>query len=154
MSRLFFQKIFVILKIILINLRRFQMIHHYKNIHPTIHESAFVAKDAVMIGDVTIDAHASISFKRVSRGDVAPTYIGKRVNIHYLSMIHQSPGVRLSNEYDVTIGQQVTLQAVNTQRYALIDMDSLVLTGAELSVNAWLIAANLRPPDEKIPPHT
>lgn len=54
------------------------MIHHYKNIVPQIHESVFVAKNATIIGDVTIDEESSIWFQSVIRGDVAPTRIGKR----------------------------------------------------------------------------
>jgi len=130
------------------------MIHHYKNIHPTIHESAFVAKDAVIIGDVTIDEHASIWFKTVIRGDVAPTYIGKRVNIQDLSMIHQSPDLPVTIGDDVTIGHQVTLHAATIKSNALIGMGSLILDGAEIGENAYLGAGSLVPPGKKIPPHT
>ena len=57
----------------------YKMIHHYKNISPKIHDSVFIAKNATIIGDVTIDEDSSIWFKTVIRGDVAPTRIGKRV---------------------------------------------------------------------------
>ena len=38
---------------------------------PRIHETAFVAPNATIIGDVTIGAHASVFYGAVLRGDIA-----------------------------------------------------------------------------------
>jgi len=130
------------------------MIHHYKNKKPSIHDSAFIAKDAIIIGDVTIDEHCSIWFKTVIRGDVAPTYIGKRVNIQDLSLIHQSPDLPVTIEDDVTVGHQVTIHAATIRSNALIGMGSIILDGAEIGENAYIGAGSLVPPGKKIPPHT
>ncbi|MFZ3576820.1 gamma carbonic anhydrase family protein [Virgibacillus sp. DJP39] len=130
------------------------MIHHYKNITPTIHESAFVAKDALITGDVTIGKETSIWFKTVIRGDVAPTRIGNRVSIQDLSMVHQSPNNTVIIEDDVTIGHQVTLHSAVVRKNALIGMGSLVLDGAEIGEHAFLGAGSLVPPGKKIPPRT
>ena len=121
---------------------------------PTIHESAFIAKDAVITGDVTIDAESSVWFKTVIRGDVAPTRIGKRVSIQDLSMIHQSPNNTVIIEDDVTIGHQVTLHSAIIRNNALIGMGSLILDGAEIGEHAFLGAGSLVPPGKKIPPRT
>src|SRR5699024_1014167 len=130
------------------------MIHHYKNTNPSIHETAFIAKDAVIIGDVSIDEHASIWFKTVIRGDIAPTIIGKRVNIQDLSMIHQSPDMPVIIEDDVSVGHQVTIHAATIRSNALIGMGSILLDGAEIGENAYIGAGSLVPPGKKIPPHT
>lgn len=130
------------------------MIHHYKDITPTIHDSAFIAKDAVITGDVTIGEESSIWFKTVIRGDVAPTKIGKRVSVQDLSMIHQSPNNPAIIEDDVTIGHQVTLHSAIIRNNALIGMGSLILDGAEIGEHAFLGAGSLVPPGKKIPPHT
>ncbi|WP_404453768.1 gamma carbonic anhydrase family protein [Virgibacillus necropolis] len=130
------------------------MIHHYKNITPTIHESAFIAKDAVITGDVTIGEESSIWFKTVIRGDVAPTRIGNRVSVQDLSMIHQSPNNTVIIEDDVTIGHQVTLHSAIIRNNALIGMGSLILDGAEIGEHAFLGAGSLVPPGKKIPPRT
>lgn len=114
------------------------MIHPYKNIHPQIADSAFIAKNATIIGDVVIDEGASIWFKTVIRGDVAPTRIGKRVNIQDLSLIHQSPDLPVIIEDDVTIGHQVTLHACTIRQHALIGMGSIILDGAEIGENAFI----------------
>lgn len=130
------------------------MIHHYKDKVPEIHESAFIAKDSTIIGDVTIDEYSSVWFKTVIRGDVAPTKIGKRVNIQDLSLIHQSPDIPVIIEDDVIIGHQVTIHSATIRSNALIGMGSIVLDGAEIGENAYLGAGSLVPPGKKIPPHT
>lgn len=130
------------------------MIHHYKNIAPKIHPSTFVAKNATVIGDVTIDEDCSIWFQSVLRGDVAPTTIGKRVNIQDLSMIHQSPDLPVTIEDDVTVGHQVTIHGATIRNNALIGMGTMILDGAEVGEHAYIGAGSLIPPGKKIPPHT
>ena len=130
------------------------MIHHYKNKFPNIHPSAFIAKNATIIGDVTIEEEVSIWFQTVIRGDVAPTYIGKRVNIQDLSLIHQSPNLPVTIKNDVTVGHQVTVHGCTIQNMALIGMGSILLDGVEIGENAFIGAGSLLSPNTKIPPFT
>ena len=130
------------------------MIGSYNGIKPKIHPSVFVAKNADIIGDVTIDEGSSIWFQTVIRGDVAPTHIGKRVNIQDLSLIHQSPDSPVIIEDDVTIGHQVTLHGCKIRKNALIGMGSLVLDNVEVGENAFIGAGSLLSPGTVIPPNT
>lgn len=130
------------------------MIDHYKEIYPTIHPTAFIAKNAVINGDVHIEEEASIWFHTVIRGDVAKTTIGKRANIQDLCMLHQSPNQPLIIEDDVTVGHQVTLHGATVRKDALIGMGSLILDGAEIGEHAFIAAGSLVPPGKKIPAHT
>ncbi|CDQ39258.1 MULTISPECIES: gamma carbonic anhydrase [Virgibacillus] len=127
------------------------MIHPYKDFYPIIHESVFVAPDAMIIGDVTIGEESSIWFKTVIRGDVAPVRIGKRISIQDLSMLHQSPNQPLIIEDDVTVGHQVTLHSAIIRNKALIGMGSIILDGAEIGENAFIGAGSLVSPGKKIP---
>lgn len=130
------------------------MIHHYKNIYPSIHDSVFIANNATVIGDVTIDEQTSIWFNTVIRGDVAPTKIGKRVSIQDLTMVHQSPDIPAVIEDDVTIGHQATLHSAIIRQNALIGMGATILDGAEVGEYAFIGAGSLVPPGKKIPPHS
>ena len=67
-------------------------------IEPKIHESVFVAPNAVIIGDVTIDEGANIWFGAVLRGDWGSIKIGKRTSIQEHVTIH------VEKESYVTIG--------------------------------------------------
>lgn len=54
------------------------IIYPYKGKEPEIAESAYIAKNAVVTGDVKIGDETSIWFNSVIRGDVSPTIIGKK----------------------------------------------------------------------------
>lgn len=130
------------------------MICEYKGKHPDIHSTAYIAEDAVITGDVTIEEKASVWFKTIIRGDVAPVHIGKHSNIQDLSMLHQSPGKPLIIEEGVTIGHQVTLHSSHIKKNALIGMGSMILDGAEVGEQAFIGAGSLVPPGKVIPPNT
>lgn len=130
------------------------MFHAYKGVAPEVHESVFVAKNATIIGDVIIGEDSSVWFQTVIRGDVAPTRIGKRVNIQDLSMIHQSPNMPVTIEDDVTVGHQVILHACTVRKNALVGMGAQVLDGAEIGEGAFVGAGSLVTPGTKIPPNT
>ncbi|GEN54225.1 gamma carbonic anhydrase [Halobacillus faecis] len=130
------------------------MICEYKGRVPDIHPSAYVAEDAVITGDVTIQEKASIWFKTVIRGDVAPVHIGKNTNIQDLSLLHQSPDKPLIIEDGVTVGHQVTLHSAHIKENALIGMGSLILDGAVIGEQAFIGAGSLVPPGKVIPPNT
>ncbi len=130
------------------------MIYPYKGSQPNIDSTVFIADGVMISGDVTIEEKSSVWFNTVIRGDVAPTHIGKRVNIQDLSMLHQSPNTPLIIEDDVTVGHQVTLHSCTLRKNALIGMGSLILDGAEIGEGAFIGAGSLVPPGKKIPPNS
>ena len=129
-------------------------IYPYHEKQPKIHESVYVADYAVITGDVEIDELSSIWFNTVIRGDVAPTIIGKRVNIQDNSVLHQSPNNPLVLEDDVTIGHSVILHSCTVKQGALIGMGSIILDGAIIGEGAFIGAGSLIPPGKVIPPNT
>lgn len=126
----------------------------YKGIKPVIHKTAYIAKTAEIIGDVKIDEDVSIWPQTVIRGDVAPVTIGKRTNIQDLSLIHQSIGIPVVIEDDVSIGHQVTLHSCLIKKNALVGMGSIILDGAEIGENSFIGAGSLVTPRTVIPPNT
>lgn len=129
------------------------MIHDFKDFTPEIHDSVFVAHNATIIGDVIIEEDSTVWFQTVIRGDVAPTRIGKRVNIQDLSMIHQSDDFPVVIEDDVTVGHQVILHGCTVRKNALVGMGAQVLDGAEIGEGAFVGAGSLVTPGTKIPPN-
>lgn len=128
------------------------MIYPYKDKHPQIDPSAFIADYATITGDVKIGAESSVWFYTVVRGDVAPTVIGNKTNIQDLCMLHQSPNNPLILEDNVTVGHQVTLHSCIVRKNALIGMGSVILDGAEIGEGAFIGAGSLVPQGKVIPP--
>ena len=131
-----------------------QLIYPYKGKYPKISETAFIADYVTITGDVEIGDETSIWFNTVIRGDVAPTIIGKRVNIQDNSVLHQSPNNTLILEDDVTVGHQVILHSCILRKKAFIGMGSTILDGAEIGEGAFIGAGSLVPKGKKIPPNT
>lgn len=130
------------------------MIYPYKDKHPQIDPSAFIADFTTITGDVKIGAESSIWFSTVVRGDVAPTVIGNKTNVQDLCMLHQSPNNPLILEDEVTVGHQVTLHSCTIRKNALIGMGSVILDGAEIGEGAFIGAGSLVSQGKVIPPGT
>lgn len=130
------------------------MIYPYKGIMPKISPSAFIADYVTITGDVEIGDESSIWFNSVVRGDVAPTIIGKKVNVQDNSILHQSPGNPLILEDEVTVGHQCILHSCIIRKKALIGMGSIILDKAEIGEGAFIGAGSLVPQGMKIPPNT
>ena len=61
--------------------------------HPElIDESVFIAPGAAIIGDVRIDAHSSVWYNAVLRGDMDSISIGPRTNVQDGAVIHVDAG--------------------------------------------------------------
>lgn len=130
------------------------MIYPYNGKTPKISASAFIADYVTITGDVEIGDESSVWFNTSIRGDVAPTIIGKKVNIQDNSVLHQSPNNPLVLEDEVTVGHQVILHSCIIRKKALIGMGSIVLDQAEIGEGAFIGAGSLIPQGKKIPPNT
>ncbi|MBU9721043.1 MULTISPECIES: gamma carbonic anhydrase family protein [Bacillaceae] len=130
------------------------MIYPYKGVSPSIDDSVFLADGVIVTGDVSIRENTSLWFNTVIRGDVAPTIIGKNVNIQDNSVLHQSPNNPLVIEDGVTVGHQCILHSCVVKKNALIGMGSTVLDQAEIGEGAFIGAGSLVPQGKKIPPRT
>ncbi|MCG1009398.1 gamma carbonic anhydrase family protein [Salinicoccus sp. ID82-1] len=130
------------------------MIIDYKGYSPKINESAFIAPNATVIGDVELGARASVWFGTVLRGDIAPIRIGSHTNIQDLSILHETPDMPLIIEDHVTVGHKVTLHSCTIRQGALIGMDSTILDGAVIGENAFIGAGSLVTPGTEIPANT
>lgn len=130
------------------------MILDYKNHSPKISDSAFIAPNATIIGDVEIGEFSSVFFGSVIRGDIAPVRIGNYTNVQDLSILHQTPGLPLTLEDNVTIGHKVTLHSCTVKKGALVGMDSTILDEAVIGENAFIGAGSLVTGGTVIPPNT
>ena len=64
------------------------MFYYLKYKKPKISGEYWVAPNATIIGDVTLEKNTSIWFNAVLRGDVENIFIGEGSNVQDLSLIH------------------------------------------------------------------
>lgn len=128
------------------------MILTYRGVRPTIDETAFIAPNATIIGDVEIGAETGIWFGCVIRGDVHEIRIGSRTNIQDLTMVHVAKGK--FGTYigdDVTIGHSAVIHACTLEDRSFVGMSATVMDGCVIEQGAMLGAGALLAPGKRIP---
>lgn len=129
------------------------MIKSFQNITPKIDETAFIAENAVIIGDVEIGAEASVWYNCVLRGDVNYIRIGAKSNIQDGTIIHVSRGEDYPTiiETEVTVGHSATIHGCYIETGSLIGIGAIVLDGARIGKNSLIAAGSLVTPNTIIP---
>ena len=123
----------------------------YKGILPKIHQDAFVAPTATIIGDVTIGQGCGIWFATVIRGDVASIKIGDNTNIQDGSVIHvtRGGGNTLIGS-NVTVGHKVLLHACHLQDACFVGMGAIIMDKVVVETGAMVAAGSLVTPNKII----
>ncbi len=127
------------------------MIYQIDNRIPQLHDSAWVADNAVVIGSVVMEAGASIWFNCVVRGDNDLIHIGENSNIQDGSVLHTDTGFKLIVGRDCTIGHQVMLHGCEIGEGSLIGIQSVVLNWAKIGRNS-IVGAGSVVPEGKVYP--
>lgn len=110
---------------------------------PKIHETAWVAKSAKVIGRVELGAGASVWFGVVIRGDVEDIRIGRNSNVQDNSVLHADSGIPLTIGENVTVGHQVMLHGCTVGDGSLIGIQAVVLNGAKIGRNCIVAAGSI-----------
>lgn len=128
------------------------MIKNFQEKQPKIHDSVFIAENAIVIGDVEIGKDSSIWYGCILRGDVNYIRIGARTNIQDASVIHVSKGTHPTVlEDEITVGHRVTLHGCHVESNCLIGIGSVILDGARIGRNSLVAAGSLVTPGAVIP---
>lgn len=116
-----------------------------------IHPSCFIAENATIIGDVTIEENCSVWYNAVIRGDRNSIVIGRNSNIQDNAVIHvtrENPTIIGEN---VSIGHNAVVHAAKIGNNCLIGMNATILTNAEISDGSLIGACALVTENKKIP---
>jgi carbonic anhydrase/acetyltransferase-like protein (isoleucine patch superfamily) len=110
---------------------------------PQVHESAYVAESAELIGAVVVEAGASIWSNVVIRGDNETITIGRNSNVQEGSVLHADPGFPLAIGENVTVGHQAMLHGCTVEDGVLIGIQAVVLNGARIGRGSLVGAGSL-----------
>jgi len=119
---------------------------------PKVDPTAFVAPTAVLIGDVTVEAGASVWFNTVLRADYAPVVIREGANVQDGSVLHAPPGIPVDVGPGATIAHMCTVHGAHIGMKALIANHCTVLDGAVIGERSLIAAHSLVIGGTVIPP--
>ena len=118
---------------------------------PKIDPSVFVAKGAVVLGDVTMDKNCSVWYNATVRSTESYITIGKGSNVQDNAVIHVSYDYPTIIGCNVTIGHSAVIHGCTIEDNALIGMGAIVLNGAKIGKNCIIAAGALIPQNKEIP---
>ena len=110
---------------------------------PSVHPTAFVAPSADLIGDVTVEAGASVWFNAVLRADFGPIVVRQGANVQDGSVVHAGPGGPVEIGAGATIGHGCVVHACTIGAEALIANHATVLDHAVVGARTLVAAGAL-----------
>ena len=119
----------------------------YKSVK--ISEDAKIARQSVVIGDVTIGRDSCVLHYAVIRGDDAP--IGEESNVQENCTIHVSRNMPVHIGNNVTVGHNAVLHGCMIGDRTLIGMGAVVLDGARIGKDCIIGAGSLVTKNTVIP---
>lgn len=123
----------------------------FKGITPQIHESAYIAPSADIIGMVKIGKNCSIWHNAVLRGDVDEIIIRDGANIQDSCVLHCSTNMKTIVGEGTTIGHSAVLHSCEIGNNSLVGMGAVILDGVMVGDNCLIAAGSLLTPGTVIP---
>ncbi|CUP85816.1 gamma carbonic anhydrase family protein [Blautia obeum] len=106
---------------------------NYRNVK--ISQDARIAKQSVIVGDVTIGRDSCVLYYAVIRGDDAPVVIGEESNIQENCTIHVNHNRPVYIGNNVTIGHNAVIHGCTIGDRTLIGKDCIIGAGSLVTKN-------------------
>ena len=120
---------------------------------PRVHPDAFIAPTATLVGDVVVEAGASVWYGAVLRADYSQVIIRAGANVQDGSILHGPPDMPCEIGPGATVAHLCVVHGASVGEEALIANGSTVLDGARIGARTMiaahsLVAAGAEIPDE------
>jgi carbonic anhydrase/acetyltransferase-like protein (isoleucine patch superfamily) len=126
-------------------------LYSFEGRSPVVDDGAFVAPTATLIGDVHIEAGASVWFNAVLRADFAPIIVRQNANVQDGSVLHAPPGIPVDVGPGATVAHGCVVHGVHIGAAAVIANHCTVLDGAVIGRRSLIAAHSLVVGGTKIP---
>ena len=108
-----------------------------------IHETAFIASGAIVLGDVTVGKDVGIWYHATVRGDRESIVIGEGSNIQDNCVVHVDDSYPVKIGKNVTVGHSAVIHGCEIGDNSLIGMAAVVMNGAVIGKNCIVAAGAL-----------
>src|SRR5262245_49798125 len=119
---------------------------------PKLGKGVYIAKGAIVLGDVTIGKNSSVWYNAVVRGDINRIAIGQQTNIQDNAVLHLADDFPCVVGNLVTVGHSAVVHACTVGDEVLIGMGAIILDGAVIGKQSIIGAKALVTQGTKIPP--
>ena len=119
---------------------------------PKLGKGVYIARNATVIGDVTLGAQASVWYGAVLRGDINRIVVGHHSNIQDNAVLHLADNFACILGNWVTVGHGAIVHACTVGDECLVGMGAVILDGAVIGKQSIIGAKALVTQGAKIPP--
>jgi carbonic anhydrase/acetyltransferase-like protein (isoleucine patch superfamily) len=119
---------------------------------PSVDPSAFIAPTASLVGQVTVEAGASVWYGAVLRGDFAPISVRAGANVQDGAVLHAPPQSPLEVGPGATVAHNCVIHGAVLGEGCLVANGAVVLDGARIGARSMVAAGSLVPAGREIPP--
>lgn len=128
-------------------------LYSFEGAKPNVDPTAWIAPTATLVGDVTVEADASVWYGAVLRADFGPIVVAAGANVQDNTVIHGGPGATIIGPGS-TVGHQCVIHGAVIGTEALVGNGATVQDGASIGDHALVGAGALVAPNAVIPPET
>lgn len=118
---------------------------------PQVHPTAWVAPTATLIGDVVIEAGASVWFGAVLRADNAPIVLGEGSNLQDNVVVHTDIGTPAVIGANVGVGHNAVLHGTTIGAGSLVGMSATLLNHSVIGEGGFVAAGALVLEGQELP---
>jgi carbonic anhydrase/acetyltransferase-like protein (isoleucine patch superfamily) len=118
---------------------------------PKVSPAAWIAPTATLVGDVRVEAEASVWYGAVLRADFGPIVVGRGANVQDGSILHGGSDPVTEVGEGATIGHLCVVHGAVIHAEALVGNGATVLDGAIVGRRALVAAGGTVPPGMTIP---
>jgi carbonic anhydrase/acetyltransferase-like protein (isoleucine patch superfamily) len=126
-------------------------LYEFEGLAPTVDPAAWIAPTATLVGDVRVEAEASVWYGAVLRADFGPIIVRRGANIQDGSVLHGGDDPATEVGEGATIGHLCVVHGAVIGAEALIGNGSTVLDGVVVGRRALVAAGATVPPRLQIP---
>ena len=119
---------------------------------PKLGKGVYIAKNATVIGAVTLGAQASVWYGAVLRGDINRIVVGHHSNVQDNAVLHLADNFPCILGNWVTVGHSAVVHACKVGDEVLVGMGAVILDGAVIGKQSIIGAKALVTQGPKIPP--
>src|ERR1051325_10285248 len=119
---------------------------------PKLGKAVYIAKGAVVLGDVTLGHCSSVWFNAVLRADINRIVIGHHTNIQDNCVLHLADDFRCVIGNFVTVGHSAIVHACTIGDEVLVGMGATILDGVVVGAQSLIGARALVTSRTQIPP--
>jgi carbonic anhydrase/acetyltransferase-like protein (isoleucine patch superfamily) len=126
-------------------------LYSFEQHSPSVHDSAFIAPTATLVGDVTVEEGASVWYGAIIRADFSAVIVRRGANVQDGAVIHGPPGEPTVIGEGATVAHNCVVHGAVLGEECLIANGAIVLDGARIGARSLVAAGAVVPSGMEIP---